>query len=171
MSRPHCAAGADGAVLLAPPTALTLCLARIQSPALCSLVLGKCLSVLQYVFPTGFVCATALQGRLTSVADLLRLRAAALAASPWGGRCRQALSFPTPLQGNWSCLILLQTEPSAQPLRPRVADAGRFCLQGGNHFLQLQTEPLTYHRTQAWLPSSPGAGNREPARVQINPRR
>ena len=29
-------------------------------------------------------------------------------------------------------------------------------LQGGNHFLQLLTEPLTYNCTWAWLPSSPG---------------
>ena len=45
LSRPHCAAGGDWVVLLTLPTPLTLCLARIQSPAPCALALGKHLSV------------------------------------------------------------------------------------------------------------------------------
>ena len=69
LSHPHCAVGADGVVLLAPPTPLTLRLARIQSLTPCALVLGKCLSVRRYVVPAGFVCAATLQGGLTSVAD------------------------------------------------------------------------------------------------------
>lgn len=41
----HCDKSADGVVLLAPPTPLTLHLASMQSPAPCTLALGKCLSV------------------------------------------------------------------------------------------------------------------------------
>ena len=70
LSRPHCAMGADGVVPLSPLTPLTLPLARIQSPTLCALELGKCLSVQQSVVPAGFVCTAALQrGQLSFTAD------------------------------------------------------------------------------------------------------
>ena len=65
LSHPPCALGADRAVL-APPTPLILCLARIQIPAPCTLALRKRLSVWRYVVLSGFVCAAALQGRPTS---------------------------------------------------------------------------------------------------------
>ena len=45
LSLPHCTVGAGGAVLLSPPTPLTLRLARFQSPAPCAVALGKRLSV------------------------------------------------------------------------------------------------------------------------------
>ena len=132
-----------------PPTPLTLCLARIQSPAQCALALGKRLSVRRYVVSTGFVCASTLQGGQPSpTVDSV----AALTVSPQGGRCRQALSFPTALQGD-SCLFLLQTAPLAQPLCPRGGGCRQVlyyhaALQGGNHFLQLWTElwPTTTSR-------------------------
>ena len=111
----------DGVVLLTLPTPLTLHLARIQSPTPCALAPGKHLSVWPICSPC-WLCATALQGGLPSTAD----RATALAASPWGGGCRQALSFPTALQGD-CCLFLLQTAPLAQPLSLGMADTGRFC--------------------------------------------
>ena len=65
LSHPHCAMGTDKKVLFTLPTPLTLHLARIPSPARCTLALGTCLSVPRYVVPTGFVCATATSGRTT----------------------------------------------------------------------------------------------------------
>ena len=53
LSCPYYAAGTDRVVLLSLPTPLTLCLPRIQSPAWCTLALGKRLSVLPYVVTAG----------------------------------------------------------------------------------------------------------------------
>ena len=105
-SRPHCAAGADRGVLLAPPTFLAWRLARIQSPALCALALGKHLSVAQFVVLAGFLSAATFQGGPPLPdADC----ATDLAAEPLGwrsGGLRQVLSFPTALQGAGHILLL-----------------------------------------------------------------
>ena len=124
LSRPHCAVGAD-VVVLAPPTPLTLCLARIQCPTHSMHSGTREVPLSVAICGPGWLC---LCHCTSGWADFsyCRLRAAALFVSPQGGRHRQALSFPTALQGN-SCLILLQTEPSTQPLCPGVADTGRFC--------------------------------------------
>ena len=118
-----CATGADRAVLLAPPTPLTLHLARIQSPpSLCSGVGDAPLSVA--ICGSGWLC---LCHRTSGRTDLSYwgLRAAAFVASPWVCRQRQASSFPTALQGNGP-LSSCRMSPTAQPLRPGVVGAGRF---------------------------------------------
>ena len=61
LSRPHCAPGADGVVLLTLPTPLTPRLARIQSPAVCTLAPGKHLSV-RGVCGSVWLCDAALPG-------------------------------------------------------------------------------------------------------------
>ena len=109
-----------------------------------------------------WLCAVALQGGLPSPTED---GAAAFAKSPWGGSRSQALSFLTALQGD-GCLFLLQTVPLAQPLCPgwqMQPGSMLWCSPPGREpLLQLKTEPLTYHRTQAWLPFFPGvrAGSR-----------
>ena len=71
------------------------------------------------------------------------------------------MRFPTALQGNCVAFSFCRRHPwpsrCARCGGHRQVTYYRTALQGGNHFLQLQTEPLTYHCTQAWLPSSPGA--------------
>ena len=92
----------------------------------------------------GFVCATTLQGGLTSPLVDQEPRPSPQAPGVVDGGLRQALSFPTALQGD-SCLCLLQTAPSAQPLSLGVVDTGRFCtiaqLQEGNHFSNCRLSP------------------------------
>ena len=61
LSSPRCATDTDRTVLLALPTPLTLHLASIQSPTLCTLAPGKHLSVRRDVVPAGVVCAIVLQ--------------------------------------------------------------------------------------------------------------
>ena len=127
LSCPHCALGANRAVILPPPAPLTLCLARIQSSASFALALGKHLSVWPEMWSRLALCHHT-SGR--TAFSYYRPRAATLTSmSLQGGRHRQALSFPTALQGNGH-LILLQTAPSVHPLHPGVVNAGRFCTVG-----------------------------------------
>ena len=123
LSHPHCAVGPDGAVLLAPPTPLTLDLAGNQRPAPCALTLGKRLSVWHNMWSQ---LALSVPQHFREGCLLLLPTAPPTSLGPGGGGCRQALSFPTALQGNGG-LTLLQTEPSAQPLCLGVEDIGRFC--------------------------------------------
>ena len=112
LSHPPCARGADRAVLLALPTALTLGLARIHSSAPRALALGKRLSVWPMCGPGWLCLCHRTSGR---TAFYCGVRAATLAVSPWGWW----LCFPTALQGD-GCLFLLQTVPLAQPLRTQA---------------------------------------------------
>ena len=157
LSRPHCAMGADGVVLLAPPTPLTLCLARIKvllhalchwgSACQCHLICGPgwlCLcrytsgrTAFSYCrlscHPCG--CGQTQAGFVFSHStpgrwpppSTLDYATANLTTSPQGGRCRQVLSFPTALQGD-GCLSLLKTAPLAHPLSPGVVMQAAFVL-------------------------------------------
>ena len=129
------------------PTPLTLRLARIPSPAWCTLALGTCLSVPQYVVPTGFVCATATSGRTTFS---YCAHSHCPHHEPPGLHSTSGKRRPFPPA---DCALSLATVPRGG--RRRQILYYRAALQEGNHFLQLRAEPLT--RIQAWLPSSLGA--------------
>ena len=106
------------------PIPLTLCLARIQSPAPCTLALGKCLSVWSSMWSW-----LALSMLLPFREDCLLLLWTALPTSPLspgGDRRRQAFSFPTALQRGGH-LLLLQTSPLTWSLSLGVLDTGRLC--------------------------------------------
>ena len=169
MSRLHCAMGADGAVLLAPLTPLTWGLPRIQSPALCILALGKHLSVWPNIWsclalsvPQHFredrlflLWTVPLTLQQSPVADAGRLCSVPLYSK------RELLS-PTV-----AYTLTPATEPGDD--RHRQAFSYTATLQGVDHFLLLQTEPLTYHQIWGRLPSSPGVQTGQLAPVQRKP--
>ena len=104
----HCAEGTDRAILLAPPTSLSLNLSRIPSPTPDTLVLGKRLSVWSSLWSR-----LALPVLPHFREDRLLLLWTALLTSPLrsgGGRRRQAMSCPNALQGGGR-FLLLQTVP------------------------------------------------------------
>ena len=94
LSHPHCAVGPDGAVLLAPPTPLTLDLAGNQRPAPCALTLGKRLSVWHNMWSQ---LALSVPQHFREGCLLLLPTAPPTSLGPGGGGCRQVLSFPTVL--------------------------------------------------------------------------
>ena len=122
--RPHCAAGTDGAVLLASPTPLTLHLARIQRPDPCAVAMGKHLSVQPDMWSQLALSMPPHSGRTDFCC---KLRAVTLAGSTQGGKRRQDLSFSTAPQGDGS-LFLLQTVSLAQSLHLGLVGIGRFCM-------------------------------------------
>ena len=94
----HCDKSADEVVLLAPPTPLTLHLASMQSPAPCTLALGKCLSVWSDMWSRLALCHR-ISGRTTF--SYCRLRAAAFTGNPPGWRTQAAFVFSHSIPGRW----------------------------------------------------------------------
>ena len=137
---------------------LTPCLSRIQSPASCTLALGKHLSVQPNMWSQ--LALAVLQHFKEDCHFLLWTAPLTLLPSRrWWMQAGFVLSHSTPGRGLLSptvdCALNVAIEPG--DCGRRQALFYRAALQVGDSFLLQQTAPLTYHQTWSRLPSSPGA--------------
>ena len=152
LSLPHCAAGADRAVLLTPPTPLTLCLPRIQSPAWCTLALGKRLSVLPYVVTAGL----SVQPHFRENLLLLQTESLCPGREPLGWWMQAGFvfshSYSRETAALSSCRLSLWPSHCTWGWQTQAGSVLSCSHPGREPLLQLRTEPLTYHRTRAGSP-------------------
>ena len=125
-----CAVGADGMVLLTLPTPLTLCLARIQSPTLYTLALGKRLLVQPDMWSR--LSLSVLAHFREDCLLLLQTALPTLLLRPGGGRCSQHAGFvfsrSTPGRGMLSPTVYCTLGQATEP-------------RGGRHRLCTITQP------------------------------